>query len=309
MLKNETILVTGAAGFIGSHTCEELIGAGFQVVGIDNLRTGRLSNLDSIRGNDDFSFLHIDCLDWDKMDGLFELYRFTRVIHLAALVSVPESFIDPKLNFALNVEAVDNVARLCGDYEVEKLVFASSAAVYGDTLRAELVGIPHPLSPYAVAKLTSETLIKGYASCHDFNQTCLRYFNVYGPRQDPTSSYSGVISIFSDKYKKGEAVTVFGNGDQTRDFIHVKDVARANRLALLSDTNEEQSLDICTGRSLKLNYLLALLQIRYSKNPLPIHTNEREGDIKHSSGNNTPASERIGFEAKIPFEDGVIGLI
>lgn len=309
MSTNETILVTGAAGFIGSHTCEELIDAGFQVVGIDNLRTGRLVNLDSIRGNDNFSFLHIDCLDWDKMDVMFEHYRFARVIHLAALVSVPESFINPHLNFDLNVKAVDNVARLCGDYDVKKLVFSSSAAVYGDALRAELAGILRPLSPYAVAKLTSETLIKGYASCYDFNQTCLRYFNVYGPRQDPTSSYSGVISIFSDKYKKGEAVTVFGDGNQTRDFIHVKDVARANRLALLSDTNEEKSLDICSGRSLKLNYLLALLQIRYPKNTLPIHTNEREGDIKHSSGDHTSASERIGFEAKIPFEDGVIELI
>lgn len=309
MLQNDPILVTGAAGFIGSHTCEELIKEGYQVAGLDNLRTGNLENLRSMTGNTNFEFFYLDCNNWEKMERLFDTYRFSRVLHLAALVSVPESFSNPDLNFDLNVKAVYNVARLCGEYGAKKLVFASSAAVYGNPLRAKLVRKLSPLSPYAVAKMTSETLVKGYASCYEFNQTCLRYFNVYGPRQDPSSPYSGVISIFTDKYLKNEVVQVFGDGNQTRDFIHVKDVARANRLALMSDTNEKESLDICTGRSMKLNYLLALLQVRYYKNPLPIYVDAREGDIKHSSGDNTLASEKIGFKAEIQFEDGILELL
>lgn len=303
MATNETVLVTGAAGFIGSHTCEELIAAGYKIIGVDNLRTGQIENLSSMIGKD-FVFHHQDCLNFNQMQFLFEHYRFTKVLHLAALVSVPESFENPSLNFELNVKTTDIIARLCGKYKTQKLVFASSAAVYGDPSNR-----PYPLSPYAVTKLTSETLVKGYASCYGFSQTCLRYFNVYGPRQDPSSPYSGVITIFINRNQQGKGVTVFGDGDQTRDFVYVKDVAKANRLALESETDERESIDICTGRPIKLNYLLALLQIRYPSNPLPVHLNEREGDIKHSCGNYAPASERIGFEARIPFEEGISKLI
>lgn len=147
--------------------------------------------------------------------------------------------------------------------------------------------------------------MKGYASCYGFSQTCLRYFNVYGPGQDSASSYSGVISIFLDRNKKGKGITVFGDGEQTRDFIYVKDVARANRLALESDRNEEDSIDICTGRPIDLNYLLTLLQIQYPNNPLPVYTTERIGDIKNSRGDYIIALKRIGFEYQIPFEEGL----
>lgn len=295
--------MTGAAGFIGSHTCEELIGAGYKVIGVDNLRTGQIDNLSSMVRKD-FVFHHQDCLNFSQMSHLFENYRFTKVLHLAALVSDSESFENPALNFELNVQATDIVARLCGKYKTKKLVFASSAAVYGDPSSR-----PYPLSPYAVAKLASETLVKGYASCYGFSQTCLRYFDVFGPRQNPTSPYSGVITILINRNKQGKGVTVFGDGEQTRDYVYVKDVAKANRLALESDTDERESIDICTGRPIKLNYLLALLQTYYPTNPLPVYLNEREGYIKHSCGNYAPASERIGFEARVPFEEGISKLI
>jgi|PlaIllAssembly_1097288.scaffolds.fasta_scaffold00001_174 UDP-glucose 4-epimerase len=308
MPTNESILVTGAAGFIGSHTCEELVNAGYSVVGIDNLRTGKLENLDAIIDHPRFSFMPVDCRSYTMeyfFEGyLFETFHISRILHLAALVSVPESFEKPGLNFEFNVKAVNNVALLCGKHKLKKLVFSSSASVYGDPDNN-----PNPLSPYAVSKLASETLIKGYASCYGFSQTCLRYFNVYGPRQDPSSSYSGVISIFSDKYKKGEGVTVYGDGEQTRDFIHVKDVARANRLALMSDENEEGNIDVCTGRSLTLNYLLSLLHHKYPRNPLPVYAEAREGDIKHSCGNHKMAANRLGFRSGVTFEEGIAELI
>lgn len=159
---SKPILVTGAAGFIGSHTCERLLKEGYGVVGIDNLRTGKLANLDSIIGNPQFTFMPVDCLNEWKINLLFDKFRFDRVLHLAALVSVPESFEKPELNFELNVQAVDVISRACSRYEASKLVFASSAAVYGN----DKAGYPYPLSPYAVAKLTSENLVKGYAHCY-----------------------------------------------------------------------------------------------------------------------------------------------
>ncbi len=277
-------------------------------MGIDNLRTGKMENLDSVLNHERFVFMPMDCRSYTMQylfDGyLFDTYHISRILHLAALVSVPESFREPGINFEMNVKATDWIARLCGKYKLKKLVFSSSAAVYGDPDNN-----PHPLSPYAVAKLASETLIKGYASCYGFSQTCLRYFNVYGPRQDPASPYSGVISIFSDKYKKGEGISVFGDGEQTRDFIHVKDVARANRMALMSDQNEEDSLNVCTGRSLTLNNMLTILHRKYQRNPLPVYTEARDGDIKHSAGNKDLIFERIGFRSEIPFEEGILELI
>lgn len=304
MAMSRPILVTGAAGFIGSHTCERLLEEGYGVVGIDNLRTGKLSNLNAIIGNPQFTFLPIDCLNEWKINFLFEKFRFERVLHLAALVSVPESFEKPELNFELNIQAVDSIARMCARFEVNKLVFASSAAIYGD----EKAGYPYPLSPYAVAKLTSETLVKGYAHCYGFSATCLRYFNVYGVRQDPRSPYSGVLSIFTSKFQNNEPVTIFGDGNQTRDFIDVRDVARANFVTLVNPGPIE-SLDVCTGVTISLNDIVKLFQAFYPNSPEPLRAEARRGDIEHSSGNCVHMHHEFGFLARIPISSGLKDLI
>jgi UDP-glucose 4-epimerase len=304
MKMNKPILVTGAAGFIGSHTCEYLIKQGYDVVGIDNLRTGKISNLSKIMLNPGFIFFNVDCLNESGIETLFETFKFKRVLHLAALVSVQESFKKPELNFDLNIKTVDIISRICARYQVEKLVFASSAAVYGHRAGTEY---PYPLSPYAVAKLTSEHLIKGYSCCYGFEATCLRYFNVYGSRQDPNSPYSGVLSIFKSKYENSEPVTIFGDGEQTRDFIDVRDVARANFIALVNPGGNS-SLDVCTGVGTSLNSILKILQGIYPDQPEPIRNSPRHGDILHSIGNPDSMNYEFAFLSKIPLFSGLLDL-
>ena len=231
----QTFLVTGAAGFIGSHSVEGLLAQDCRVIGVDNLRTGHLENLEIARTSPRFEWILADASDEAAMRALFEQHRFTGVLHLAALVSVPESFREPALNYRLNLAAADSIARLCLEFECRRLVFASSAAVYGAAaaLPNRESATPRPQSPYAAAKLAAEVMLLGYAASYGLEAVCLRYFNVYGPRQDPSSPYSGVLSIFTDRFRQGLPVTVYGDGEQTRDFIAVRDVARANREALL----------------------------------------------------------------------------
>ncbi|MBL8251363.1 MAG: GDP-mannose 4,6-dehydratase, partial [Candidatus Competibacter sp.] len=194
-------LVTGAAGFIGSHSVEWLLGQGQRVVGVDNLRTGHLENLSAARSSPNFEWVLADAGDEAAMRELFERHRFSGVLHLAALVSVPESFRDPALNARLNLTATDTLARLCLKFSCQRVIFASSAAVYGTAaaLPNQESAPPQPQSPYAAAKLASEVMLLGYAASFGLEVACLRYFNVYGPRQDPSSPYSGVLSIFTDR--------------------------------------------------------------------------------------------------------------
>ncbi|HLS28724.1 MAG TPA: NAD-dependent epimerase/dehydratase family protein [Opitutales bacterium] len=244
------IIVTGAAGFIGSHTVDRLLASGHEVIGIDNFRTGKRENLADAVGKSNFRLEEADCANREQMLEIFAEARPTAVIHLAALVSVQESIEHPHENFRLNLEATHNVAIAAARAGATRIVFSSSAAVYGHQknlpIRENVSA--RAISPYGGAKLAAEHLLRGYGESYGMTAISQRYFNVFGPRQDPSSPYSGVISIFQEKFAAGEPVTIFGTGRQTRDFVSVHDVARANVMAATANVSHSVTHNICTGR-------------------------------------------------------------
>lgn len=303
----QTFLVTGAAGFIGSHSVESLLGQGLRVVGVDNLRTGHLENLLTARASPDFEWVMADVGDETVMRPLFQQHRFAGVLHLAALVSVPESFHQPALNYHLNLAIADSIARLCLEFDCKRLVFASSAAVYGANaaLPNRESAMPQPQSPYAAAKLAAEVMLLGYAASYGLEAVCLRYFNVYGPRQDPTSPYSGVLSIFTDRFQRGLPVTVYGDGEQTRDFISVRDVARTNGKALTRIGVASGRYNVCTGQAVSLNQILAIYRELFPGAPPVEQVAARIGDIQHSLGDPNLLRCMLGFDEQIPLTQGL----
>ncbi len=301
------VAVTGAAGFIGSHTCEGLLDAGKTVIGIDNLSTGKRINLKGIGGHDRFSFFHADICQEDAMATILGDFQPDAVIHLAALVSVPIAEHNPDENYRINVLGTKLVAQAALKAAARRMVFASSAAVYGDSDQLPLSeeGPTKPINQYGMAKLEAETLLLSYEKSHDMTSTCLRFFNVYGPRQDPTSPYSGVISIFADLCASGRPVTVYGDGMQSRDFIYIKDITRG---IITSATNPELPggiYNLCTGKGKTLLELLDALKGIDPDVPEPIFEGEREGDIRHSLGNPSVARRILGFEATTNFAEGI----
>ena len=300
-------LVTGAAGFIGSHSVEWLLRHGWRVVGVDNLRTGRLDNLADARSSPNFTLVIADAGDETAMRPLFQQHRFTGMLHLAALVSVPESFREPELNYRLNLAAADTLARLCLEFECKRLVFASSAAVYGANaaLPNRESALPQPLSPYAAAKLAAEVMLLGYAASYGLEAVCLRYFNVYGPRQDPSSPYSGVLSIFTDRFQRGLPVTVYGDGEQTRDFISVRDVAEYNGQALTRQDVVVGRYNVCTGHAISLKQVLAIYRELFPNAPPTEFASGRIGDIRHSLGDPALLREMLQFSAQTEFAQGL----
>jgi UDP-glucose 4-epimerase len=306
-----TILVTGAAGFIGSHTCDHLLAAGHTVVGLDNFRTGRRDNLQLAAQGAGFRLVAADLTEGDTLVRLTGEIQPDAIIHLAALVSVQESIQDPALNYRLNVHGTHLVAEAARRHGVRRVVFASSAAVYGDAGRSPLneqAGI-RPISPYGAAKLASESILLGHAVAFGLTVRCQRYFNVYGPRQDPKSPYSGVISIFGDRLRAGLAPTIFGDGEQTRDFIAVDDVARANVLAATTPQIRSGVANICTGRATTLNQLAAVLRGLVPDAPAAVLAPPKAGDIRHSLGAPDAARAELGFTAEVPLADGLAALL
>ncbi len=305
------VLVTGAAGFIGSHTVEALISDGHSVLGVDDLSTGSLQNLTNVIKNDRFEFVQADVLDSESLDSICRQFVPHAIIHLAGLVSVVVAQEDPIRNFELNIEATQIVAETARKNNVNRLVFASSAAVYGDC-NERLIHENCPTRPvgmYGSAKLASENILLGYAISYEMEVVCLRYFNVYGDRQDPKNPYSGVISIFSDRFARGEAVNVYGDGSQTRDFVSVRDIARANVLAATNRKVESGSRNVSTGNSRSINELISIFQRIYPDSPLPIHQPGRTGEIIHSCGNGGYSALMLGFEPYISMEDGLADLV
>ncbi|MCB1824590.1 MAG: NAD-dependent epimerase/dehydratase family protein [Candidatus Competibacteraceae bacterium] len=300
-------LVTGAAGFIGSHSVEWLLRHGWQVVGVDNLRTGRLDNLVDARASPNFTLVIADAGDEAAMRPLFQQHRFVGALHLAALVSVPESFREPELNYRLNLATADTLARLCLEFDCKRLVFASSAAVYGASavLPNRESALPQPQSPYAAAKLAAEVMLLGYAASYRLEAVCLRYFNVYGPRQDPGSPYSGVLSIFTNRFQRGLPVTVYGDGEQTRDFISVRDVAEYNGQALTRQDIVVGRYNVCTGHAISLKQVLAIYRELFPNAPPAEFASGRIGDIRHSLGDPTLLREMLQFSAQTPFAQGL----
>ncbi len=305
------VLLTGAAGFIGSHTTDRLLASGHTVTGVDNFRTGRRINLTGALASPHFKFVELDVAVPGALSDLVGQVKPDAIIHLAALVSVQESMTNPDLNYELNVRATHLVAEAARKRRVGRVVFASSAAVYGDATDFPIRESTEkkPISPYGAAKLASEAILLGHGAAFGITVRCQRYFNVFGPRQDPASPYSGVISIFDRRYRDGKGVTIYGDGQQTRDFISVHDVARANVLAATAPDVPSGIANICTGRSTSLLDVVGVFARHYPAAPAVAHAAPRTGDIIHSLGSPETAATALGFKAQVSVEDGLAELI
>ena len=304
------VVVTGAAGFIGSHTCEGLIKAGKTVIGIDNLSSGKLSNLQGIAEIKRFSFQQADICHEDVIQTTLNDFQPDAVIHLAALVSVPIAESNPEENYRINVLGTKSVAQASIKASAQRIVFASSAAVYGNSEQLPLseASPTEPINHYGKAKLEAEDVLLSLQNQHQITSTCLRFFNVYGPRQDPSSPYSGVISIFADHCKTGRPVTVYGNGKQTRDFISIRDITRAIINSATNTALPGGSYNLCTGQGNTLLELLDILKKIHPDMPPPIFKEARGGDIKHSLGDPSKARKMLGFEMDTNFSEGITAL-
>lgn len=300
------ILVTGGAGFIGSHLCEALVAKGHTVRVLDNLSTGTLRNLASLENR--VNFIEGDIRD----EALVELlcHGCQVVFHLAALVSVPLSVQDPQLSHDINLQGTLNVLIGAREAGVKRVVFASSAAVYGEDpeLPAHEGQRPAPVSPYGLEKLAGEHYLHIFQKLYGLQTVALRYFNVFGPRQDPSSPYSGVISIFVDRLLAGEAPTIFGDGEQSRDFVFVDNVVQATLLAGLH-SSASGLYNIGCGQSTSLKALYTLLSGLCGATA-PARTGPaRVGDIRHSLADITRATAELGYSPAISVKQGLSALV
>lgn len=306
-----TVLLTGAAGFIGSHTVEALLQRQHRVVGVDNFRTGRRGNLGAVLGHRDFELEEADVSQPGVLDRLTAAWRPDAIIHLAGLVSVTESFADPETNHRLNFTTTELLVETVRAHGVGRLVYASSAAVYGNNESA-MVAEDDPLqpaNPYGSAKLASERLLLSALSPETVSAVCLRYFNVYGPRQDPTSPYSGVISIFAKALAHSLPITLFGDGLQSRDFVFVGDIAELNARVATAPTPAFGAFNACTGEATSLRELLQLLA-PFAARPLEVTTAPaRPGDVRRSCGNPGRARQFLGFSAATALAAGLPALL
>lgn len=301
------ILVTGGAGFIGSHTVDLLLEKGFSVIVYDNFTTGKLTNLNLFHSG--LQVIQGDILDYSKL--FKEMSRCDAVLHLAALSSVPQSIEDPVRSLQVNVQGFLNVLQAIREMPKSlRLVFASSASVYGDAIelpcRDDVPLAALALSPYALEKANNERYAELYARLFGIRSLGMRYFNVYGPRQDPKSPYSGVISKFIEQYQKNEAIKIFGDGEQSRDFIYVADIARANVAALESEYCGV--LNIATGVPESLKNLVRYIEQVGGREAQVEYVAPRAGDILKSYATTEKAREVLGFESEKRLEQG-IGLL
>ena len=297
------VLVTGGAGFIGSHLADALCSAGCKVKVIDNLSTGHLSNLAQIK--DRIEFVKGNITDRDLV--LETIKGCDAVFHQAAVVSVTDTVARPIESAMVNDLGALIVLEAARLRKVKRVVLASSCAVYGDSpeLPKHEGMAPMPRSPYAVQKLAGELYSKLYHELYGVETVCLRYFNVYGPRQDPSSPYSGVISIFLTKAADNAQPTIYGDGSQYRDFIFVADVVKANLLAARGRSAPGQRLNIGTGKTVSIKTLWQKIAALTKANTQPIHADARPGDIHASVADIDKAKAVLGFNPEHSFEQGL----
>lgn len=291
------VLITGGAGFIGSHIAEYFNGKA-EIRIFDNLRTGYKHNLDGL----DVEFIEGDICDRAAVKSAMQGVDY--VFHLAAMVSVPESMFKPGECVDINVHGLLNVLEEAAAAGVKKLCFSTSAAIYGDNPvvpKLETM-IPEPKSPYAITKLDGEYYCNMFTREGKLQTACLRYFNVFGPRQDPKSAYAAAIPIFTAKAVANEDITIYGDGEQTRDFIYVKDIVEANVFMAMNDFTGVYN--IAYGKKITINDLVKeIVKVTNSKSKV-VHLDERPGDVKHSmAGVEKLAS--TGFKPKHTFAEGM----
>jgi len=295
------ILVTGGAGFIGSHLVEALIAHGHAVTVIDNLRSGHEHNLAAVK--DKVSFVKGDINDEKTLAGAMNGQE--AVFHLAAIASVPYSVEHPLETHEVNATGTLRVLLAARTAGVKKFVYSSTAAVYGDepTLPKTELSLLKPQTPYALTKLAGEHYVRLFHTLYGMHTIALRYFNVYGPRQDPTSPYSGVITKFANTLKTGKQPIIFGDGTQTRDFVFVKDVVQANIKAL--DSAQTGVFNIGTGVQASINELLAHLNEALGTNILARYEARKPGDILHSVSDITSARKVLNYKPETTLHEGL----
>ena len=300
-----TYLITGAAGFIGSALTRAVLARGDQVRGIDNFSTGKRENIDEVF--DRIDFREADLLDLGAVHSACRGVDY--VLHHAAIPSVPRSVADPLESNRTSVDATMNLLVAARDAKVKRVVYAASSAAYGDTptLPKSEDMQPSPISPYAVAKLAGEHYMASFWRCYGLETVSLRYFNIFGPRQDPDSPYSGVLAKFILRMLQGERPTIFGDGTQSRDFTYVDNVVEANLLAIKAPAEAVagQVFNVATGRASDLNEAVRVLKKLIGYAGEVKYGPERAGDVKHSLADLTRAKEHLGYTPHVDFEEGL----
>jgi UDP-glucose 4-epimerase len=295
-------LVTGGAGFIGSHLTEELVRRGHSVRVADNLITGKRGNLDHIPG--------VEFFEGDLADLTFAVRAVAGmdyVLHQAAIPSVPRSVIDPIASHRANTDATLNVLVAARDAGVKRLVFAGSSSEYGNTptlpKREDMT--PNPLSPYALQKVIGTQYCQMFTRLYGFETVVIRYFNVFGPRQDPSSPYSGVISVFATALSEGRRPTIFGDGEQTRDFTYVANVVDGVLRACEAPNAAGEAINVACGTRISLNELLRVMNGIVGTKLQAIYKEERAGDVRDSQADIAKAKTLLGYTPIVTLEEGL----
>jgi nucleoside-diphosphate-sugar epimerase len=296
-------LVTGGAGFIGSNTVDELVRRGHSVVVLDDLSSGKEENLAEVRGK--ITFMKGSITDLEAVQRA--IMQADYVIHLAARTSVPRSVKDPIDTNRINVDGTLNVLVAARDNKVKRVVFAASSSAYGDTptLPKSESMLPVPISPYGVSKYVGELYGQTFGRCYGLEVVSLRYFNIFGPRQDPDSPYSGVLSRFCTAFLEGTPPAVFGDGEQTRDFTYVENAVMANLAACEAPSAAGRTFNIGTGSSISLNNVMAMLGKISGMALEAKYEAPREGDIRDSLADIALAKEFLGYQPSVQFAEGL----
>lgn len=302
------ILVTGGAGFVGSHIVDRLISEGLEVTVLDNLSSGIIENI----ANKQVRFIKGDIRDYNLLTDITK--NVDAVFHEAAIISVTQSIQNPFLTNEVNITGTLNLLKACLNNNVKRFIFASSAAVYGVTSTPEMNEnmATNPISPYGVSKLTGEGYLRSFYNTYGLETVALRYFNIFGPRQafNIQAQYGGVISIFLGRLCNNMPPVVYGDGEQTRDFIYIKDIVEANILALNSKKALGETINIGSGKRISINYLAQVLKELTGKTELKnVYTDTRPGDVKHGYADITKAKNLLDYKPTFSFEDGLASLV
>lgn len=299
-----TALITGVAGFVGSNLAEALLDRGYTVRGIDTFVTGQEHNLDPLRTTTEFSFSEVDIRDTAAVESVMEGVDY--LFHQAAVPSVPRSVEDPVTSTDANCTGTATVLDVARHAGVDTAVVASSSSVYGSSEELPKVETmdPRPESPYALSKYYTEKLALQFSDLYDIDTVALRYFNVFGPRQDPTGDYAAVIPKFVDLMLGGQRPVIYGDGYQSRDFTYIDNVIRANVLAAEGDVTGE-AFNVGTGGRVTVNELVERLNELLGTDLEPIYEDPRPGDVRHSHADVSKARELLGYEPTVEFEEGL----
>jgi nucleoside-diphosphate-sugar epimerase len=299
----EKFLVTGGAGFIGSNICKALVAQGCFVRVLDNLLTGKKSNLAGIIDKIDF----VEADMGDEAVARAAMKDIDVVLHQGALPSVPKSVDNPAETHKHCVDATFTLLLAARDAKIKRFVYAASSSAYGDTPTLPKVETmpASPLSPYAVAKLVGEYYCSVFSGVFGLETISLRYFNVFGPQQDPTSQYAAAIPAFVTSILKNKPPTIYGDGQQSRDFTYVDNVVHANLLAARAKKTAGQVVNIACGTAVTVNEIIDLINKSLGKNVTPIYEPSRPGDVKHSLADITAAKNLLDFQPKVSFKDGL----